>query len=89
MTVEESHLNKMGNLHGGMTAMLVDSVSTLAIVSSECHPGVSVDMNISYVSACCGFQGSLLLLVVFYFIYLFIFYFKGSDSPAHIKLFTG
>lgn len=49
MTVEESHLNAGGNMHGGMTATLVDSVSTLAIMSSESKPGVSVDMNISYV----------------------------------------
>ena len=47
ITVEESHLNGFDTLHGGMTATLVDNVSTLAILSNESHPGVSVDMNIS------------------------------------------
>ena len=47
MTVDESHLNRIGYLHGGMTAMLVDTVSTMAIACSDSHPGVSVDMNIS------------------------------------------
>lgn len=49
MTVDESHLNRGGTLHGGMTATLLDNVSTFAIISNECHPGVSVDLNISYV----------------------------------------
>lgn len=47
MTVDESHLNLGGTLHGGCTATIVDNVSTLAIMSTETHPGVSVDMNIS------------------------------------------
>lgn len=48
MTVEESHLNVNGTLHGGFTATLVDSISTLAIISADdSKPGVSVDMNIS------------------------------------------
>lgn len=47
MTVNESHLNVGGTLHGGFTANLVDTISTLAIISTESHPGVSVDMNIS------------------------------------------
>lgn len=50
MKVDESHLNPGGTLHGGLTATLVDSISTLAIMSAESHPGVSVDMNISYVA---------------------------------------
>ena len=47
MTVDDSHLNPVGTLHGGLTATLVDSISTLAIMSAESPPGVSVDMNIS------------------------------------------
>ena len=50
ITVEESHLNRGGLLHGGMTASLLDTVSTLAIMSHEGNqPGVSVDLNVSYV----------------------------------------
>ena len=49
LTVDESHLNRGGTLHGGLTATLVDNVSTLAIMSTDSHPGVSLDMNISYV----------------------------------------
>ncbi|XP_042362108.1 acyl-coenzyme A thioesterase 13 [Plectropomus leopardus] len=52
MRVEEEHTNRGGTLHGGMTATLVDDVSTLAIMYSERGaPGVSVDMNITYMNA--------------------------------------
>lgn len=48
MRVEEEHTNKLGTLHGGLTATLVDVISTLAIMNSERGaPGVSVDMNIT------------------------------------------
>lgn len=47
ITVEESHLNIGGTLHGGVTATLVDTISTLAIAAADSDPGVSVDMNIS------------------------------------------
>lgn len=47
VTVDKSHLNVGGTLHGGFTATLVDVVSTLAIISADSNPGVSVDMNIS------------------------------------------
>lgn len=51
MKVEEEHTNKMGTLHGGMTATLVDCVSTYALLCTERGaPGVSVDMNITYMS---------------------------------------
>ncbi|XP_006198738.3 acyl-coenzyme A thioesterase 13 [Vicugna pacos] len=51
MKVEEQHTNKMGTLHGGMTATLVDCISTFALICSERGvPGVSVDMNITYMS---------------------------------------
>lgn len=49
MKVEESHQNPMGNLHGGMTATLVDMLTTLVTFTSPPHKlGVSVDMSISY-----------------------------------------
>ncbi|XP_075995228.1 acyl-coenzyme A thioesterase 13 [Genypterus blacodes] len=52
MRVDEEHLNRGGTLHGGMTATLVDIVSTMAIMYSERGaPGVSVDMNITYMNA--------------------------------------
>ncbi|KAJ7991942.1 hypothetical protein DPEC_G00289090 [Dallia pectoralis] len=50
--VEEEHTNRGGTLHGGLTATLVDIISTTAIMYSERGaPGVSVDMNITYMNA--------------------------------------
>ncbi|XP_077405121.1 acyl-coenzyme A thioesterase 13 [Vanacampus margaritifer] len=52
MKVAEEHTNGFGTLHGGLTATLVDVISTLAIMYSDRgSPGVSVDMNITYVNA--------------------------------------
>ncbi|XP_071411048.1 acyl-coenzyme A thioesterase 13 [Pithys albifrons albifrons] len=52
MKVEEEHTNRFGTLHGGLTATLVDVVSTAALLYTErALPGVSVDMNITYTSA--------------------------------------
>lgn len=52
MKVEEEHTNRGGTLHGGLTATLVDVVSTAALMYTEKgSPGVSVDMNITYMSA--------------------------------------
>ncbi|KAJ1201154.1 hypothetical protein NDU88_004969 [Pleurodeles waltl] len=52
MRVEEEHTNKFGTLHGGMTATLIDVVSTAALIYTErAIPGVSVDMNITYTNA--------------------------------------
>ncbi|XP_072026295.1 acyl-coenzyme A thioesterase 13-like [Amphiura filiformis] len=56
MMVEEEHCNQQGTLHGGMTATLVDNITTLAIMSSNEDgsvelPGVSVDLNMSYLKA--------------------------------------
>ncbi|XP_008145293.2 acyl-coenzyme A thioesterase 13 [Eptesicus fuscus] len=51
LRVEEEHTNKLGTLHGGLTATLVDSISTMALLCTErALPGVSVDMNITYMS---------------------------------------
>ncbi|CAI9168814.1 unnamed protein product [Rangifer tarandus platyrhynchus] len=51
MKVEEQHANKIGTLHGGLTATLVDVVSSLALLCTERGiSGVSVDMNITYLS---------------------------------------
>ncbi|XP_069701572.1 acyl-coenzyme A thioesterase 13-like [Periplaneta americana] len=43
------HQNKRGTLHGGMTATLVDMLSTMALMTHEVGvPGVTVDLHISY-----------------------------------------
>lgn len=48
MKVEECHSNVGGTMHGGMTATLVDIVSTLALVTKEgTKPGASVDISVS------------------------------------------
>lgn len=48
LTVDEEHTNRGGTMHGGLTATLVDSVSTVALMTTEKQvPGVSVDMNIT------------------------------------------
>ncbi|XP_025971453.1 acyl-coenzyme A thioesterase 13 isoform X2 [Dromaius novaehollandiae] len=52
LKVEEEHTNRGGTLHGGLTATLVDVVSTTALLYTErAVPGVSVDMNITYTAA--------------------------------------
>ncbi|XP_048850476.1 acyl-coenzyme A thioesterase 13 [Brienomyrus brachyistius] len=52
MKVEEEHANRLGTLHGGLTATLVDVISTTAFMYTERGlPGVSVDMNITYMNA--------------------------------------
>ena len=45
MKVAEDHLNSGGALHGGVTATLVDHVSSLAIMANDAPPGISVDLN--------------------------------------------
>jgi len=48
LTVTEELQNRLGTLHGGMTATLVDTVSTWALMTTgEQKSGVSVNMNIS------------------------------------------
>ncbi|KAF4520413.1 hypothetical protein B566_EDAN003984 [Ephemera danica] len=52
MKVEKEHQNSGGTLHGGLTATLVDSVSTCALMTHErAIPGVSVNINVSYLKA--------------------------------------
>ncbi|KAH8235133.1 hypothetical protein KR032_009172 [Drosophila birchii] len=50
-TVEKEHLNRGGTLHGGLTATIVDNVTTYALMTKGSHPGVSVNLNVNYVSA--------------------------------------
>lgn len=42
--------NRYGTLHGGCIATLVDVISTAALVTKSNHPGVSVDISVSYMS---------------------------------------
>ncbi|XP_037777603.1 acyl-coenzyme A thioesterase 13-like [Penaeus monodon] len=52
MTVEKEHENRGGTLHGGLTATLIDVVSTMALMTTEkAVPGVSVNINVSYMKA--------------------------------------
>uniref|UniRef100_A0A914V2M9 Acyl-coenzyme A thioesterase 13 n=1 Tax=Plectus sambesii TaxID=2011161 RepID=A0A914V2M9_9BILA len=50
--VAEEHENPHGTLHGGLTATLVDIVTTSALLATERgHPGVSTDLGVSYLAA--------------------------------------
>lgn len=48
LTISEEHANKMGALHGGMSATLIDSISSAALLScvDKDFSSVSVNMNI-------------------------------------------
>lgn len=46
--MEEEHENAGGTLHGGLTASLADSLTTMALLSMENgQPGVSVDLHVT------------------------------------------
>lgn len=46
--VAEEHTNRYGTLHGGMTATIVDNVSSMALIATEPYEsGVSVDLSVS------------------------------------------
>ena len=45
--MEEEHQNAGGTLHGGMTATMVDTISTLALMTKGSPPGVTVDLHVS------------------------------------------
>ena len=48
LKVDQEHTNRMGNLHGGLTAALVDTVSTVAVMTTGNNvPGVSVELSVS------------------------------------------
>ncbi|KAF4968427.1 hypothetical protein FSARC_4224 [Fusarium sarcochroum] len=52
MTLNENHINSSGNLHGAVSATIIDFVTGLAIASWDLRDttGASVDMHISYLS---------------------------------------
>ncbi len=47
LTVDENCLNRVGGIHGGFTAALVDQMSAMSLMTTEHLPGVSVDLNVS------------------------------------------
>ena len=49
MIVGPEHTNRGGTLHGGLTATIVDILSTCAMMTHDkgCVPGVSVDLHLS------------------------------------------
>ena len=54
LVIDEEHTNLGGTLHGGLSALLVDNISTLALTSADGQPfsyGVSVNMDLSYLKA--------------------------------------
>ncbi|EDX08962.1 acyl-coenzyme A thioesterase 13 [Drosophila simulans] len=50
-TVANEHLNRQGTLHGGLTATIVDNCTTYALMSKGSHPGVTANLNVSYIAA--------------------------------------
>ncbi|KAI8329606.1 esterase [Choanephora cucurbitarum] len=51
LEVEKKHLNRLGSVHGGLLATIVDVAGSLAIASKGLYAtGVSTDINISYIS---------------------------------------
>ncbi|CAL4160386.1 unnamed protein product, partial [Meganyctiphanes norvegica] len=52
LKIGEEHKNRGGNIHGGMTSLLVDMVSTMALMTTErAVPGVSVELSVSFMKA--------------------------------------
>ena len=47
-TVAKEHLNGAGSLHGGYIATIIDHVTSYALISANSHPGVSIDLRVSY-----------------------------------------
>lgn len=55
LLVKEEDVNRRGTLHGGLATTIVDIMSSLAFLSSRpvdetAFPGVSVDLNVSFLS---------------------------------------
>lgn len=46
--VRPENLNQAGGLHGGFTATAVDVLTTYALVTKDCKPGVTVDLHVRY-----------------------------------------
>ncbi|BFF99635.1 acyl-coenzyme A thioesterase 13 [Drosophila madeirensis] len=50
LKVDADHVNPYNGLHGGYIVTLVDMITTYALMSKPCHPGVSVDINVNYLN---------------------------------------
>ncbi|KAI8038974.1 acyl-coenzyme A thioesterase 13-like [Drosophila gunungcola] len=50
LKVDQDHVNWYKTLHGGYIMTLVDNITTYALMSKPCHPGVSVDVNLSFLN---------------------------------------
>ncbi|KAL7643317.1 UNVERIFIED_CONTAM: hypothetical protein RMT77_006609 [Armadillidium vulgare] len=49
LQIQKEHQNIKGTLHGGVTASLVDTISTITLMASERQlTGSSVDLKVSY-----------------------------------------
>uniref|UniRef100_A0A1I8IGS7 Acyl-coenzyme A thioesterase 13 n=1 Tax=Macrostomum lignano TaxID=282301 RepID=A0A1I8IGS7_9PLAT len=48
LAIDTEHANTYGTLHGGLTASLVDTMTTMALVANDSPPGVSVELSVSY-----------------------------------------
>ncbi|KAI3385514.1 hypothetical protein SNEBB_003413 [Seison nebaliae] len=47
--VENKHINDFGSLHGGMSATLIDIISSWTLLTSKHHmAGVTVSLNVDY-----------------------------------------
>jgi len=52
MTVQDIHRNRHNTLHGGMTASLIDSITTWALQTQyPDRPGATVELSVSYLSS--------------------------------------
>lgn len=47
LKVSDDHVNSKGTLHGGMAAALVDTVSAMAVATTNNAPGFTTDLNIT------------------------------------------
>ncbi|XP_033645201.1 acyl-coenzyme A thioesterase 13-like [Asterias rubens] len=52
LTVQEEQANRRGTLHGGFISTLVDTLTTVAVISSTAGvPGVSIELCVSFLKA--------------------------------------
>lgn len=50
LKVDEDHVNFYNFLHGGYIVTLANSITTYALMSKPCHPGVSVDLSVNFLN---------------------------------------
>ena len=48
LTLEKSHLNLAGSIHGGFSATLIDNTSTYALLTLTDSRSASVDLNVTF-----------------------------------------